>query len=43
MHIDDRGSFNEILKTLDRGFSVNIIKPGIVKGNHYNHSKNENF
>ena len=44
MHTDDRGSFTEILKTINFGqFSVNIIKPGITKGNHYHHSKNEKF
>ncbi|MEG1719541.1 MAG: capsular polysaccharide biosynthesis protein CapF, partial [Clostridia bacterium] len=30
--------------TLDRGqFSVNISKPGIVKGNHWHNTKNEKF
>lgn len=44
MNIDKRGSFTEILRTLDRGqFSVNIIKPGITKGNHWHHTKNEKF
>jgi len=44
MNIDDRGSFTEFLKTPDRGqVSVNISKPGIVKGNHWHHSKNEKF
>lgn len=44
MHNDDRGSFTEILKTINFGqLSVNIIKPGITKGNHYHHSKNEKF
>ena len=43
-HIDDRGSFTEILRSKDAGqFSVNIIKPGIIKGNHYHHTKNEKF
>lgn len=41
---DYRGSFTEILKTFDNGqFSINISKPGIVKGNHWHHSKNEKF
>ena len=41
---DDRGSFTEIVRTADRGqFSVNISKPGIVKGNHWHHTKNEKF
>ncbi len=44
MNIDGRGSFTEILKTPERGqVSVNISKPGIVKGNHWHHSKNEKF
>ncbi|MDD6484998.1 MAG: capsular polysaccharide biosynthesis protein CapF [Clostridiales bacterium] len=44
MHCDERGSFTEILKTPERGqFSVNISKPGIVKGNHWHHTKNEKF
>lgn len=44
MNIDSRGSFIEILKTLDRGqFSVNISKPGITKGQHWHNSKTEKF
>lgn len=44
MNIDDRGSFTEILRTKDRGqTSVNITKPGITKGNHWHHTKNEKF
>ncbi len=44
MHEDTRGSFTEILRTLDRGqVSVNISKPGIMKGNHWHHTKNEKF
>lgn len=44
MNVDDRGSFTEILRTADRGqFSVNISKPGITKGEHWHHSKNEKF
>lgn len=44
MNIDNRGSFTEILRTIDRGqFSVNISKPSITKGNHWHHSKNEKF
>lgn len=44
MNTDARGSFTEILRTSDRGqFSVNISKPGITKGNHWHHSKNEKF
>jgi UDP-2-acetamido-2,6-beta-L-arabino-hexul-4-ose reductase len=41
---DDRGSFTEVIRTPDRGqFSVNVIKPGITKGNHWHHTKNEKF
>lgn len=44
MNIDERGSFTEIFRTKERGqFSVNISKPGITKGNHWHHSKNEKF
>lgn len=44
MNVDNRGSFTEILKTLiDGQISVNISKPGITKGNHYHHTKNEKF
>jgi len=44
MNCDDRGSFTEMLRTSERGqFSVNVSKPGIEKGNHYHHTKNEKF
>lgn len=44
MNIDQRGSFTEFLKTDDYGqVSVNISKPGITKGQHWHHSKNEKF
>jgi len=44
MHCDDRGSFTEALRTPERGqVSVNISRPGIVKGNHWHHTKNEKF
>ena len=44
MNCDDRGSFTEILRTADRGqFSVNISRPGVTKGNHWHHTKNEKF
>lgn len=44
MNVDARGSFTEFLKTEDRGqVSINISKPGIVKGNHWHHTKNEKF
>lgn len=44
MNVDDRGSFTEMIRTPDRGqVSVNISKPGITKGNHWHHTKNEKF
>lgn len=44
MHADDRGSFTEIFKTPERGqFSINVIKPGIKKGEHYHNTKCEKF
>ena len=43
-NVDDRGSFTELLKTINNGqFSVNISKPGITKGQHWHHSKWEFF
>ena len=44
MHSDHRGSFTEFLRTPERGqVSVNISRPGITKGNHWHHTKNEKF
>ena len=44
MHTDARGSFTELLRTEKCGqFSVNISKPGIVKGQHWHHTKWEFF
>lgn len=44
MNSDERGSFTEFIKTPERGqVSVNISKPGITKGNHWHHTKNEKF
>lgn len=44
MHTDARGSFTEFLRSPERGqVSVNRIKPGIVKGNHWHHTKSEKF
>lgn len=44
MNTDQRGSFTEIIRTADRGqCSVNISKPGITKGQHWHHTKNEKF
>ena len=43
-HRDERGSFTEFLRTDAAGqVSVNVIKPGIVKGNHWHHTKVEKF
>lgn len=44
MNIDERGSFTEILRTSERGqFSVNVSKPGVMKGQHWHHTKYEKF
>lgn len=44
MNCDERGSFTEILRSKNVGqFSVNISKPGITKGEHWHHTKNEKF
>lgn len=44
MNVDDRGSFSEFIKTKEYGqVSVNITKPGIIKGQHWHHTKNEKF
>lgn len=43
-HTDNRGSFTEIFKTEDRGqISVNVIKPGVKKGEHFHDTKCEKF
>ena len=44
MNVDDRGSFTELLRTVDCGqFSVNVSKPGITKGQHWHNTKWEFF
>ena len=44
MNVDARGSFTELLHTLTHGqVSINISKPGIIKGEHWHHSKFEYF
>lgn len=44
MNCDDRGSFTELLHTVDCGqVSINISKPGITKGQHWHNSKWEQF
>lgn len=41
---DPRGRFSELLKTPSHGqFSFFTAKPGIVRGGHYHHTKNEKF
>ena len=43
-HADARGRFVEMLKTKDSGqFSFFTAHPGITRGEHYHHSKNEKF
>ncbi|MEY8682142.1 capsular polysaccharide biosynthesis protein CapF [Bacteroides caccae] len=44
MNIDDRGSFTELVHTINCGqVSINISKPGIIKGQHWHHTKWEQF
>ncbi len=44
MNSDTRGSFTELVHTLDCGqVSVNISRPGITKGQHWHNSKWEQF
>lgn len=44
MNTDDRGSFTELMHTLNCGqVSINISKPGITKGQHWHNSKWEQF
>mgnify|MGYP000470765967 FL=1 len=44
MNSDDRGSFTELVHTLNCGqVSINISKPGITKGQHWHHTKWEQF
>lgn len=44
MNHDGRGSFTEFLHLNNLGqLSVNVAKPGIVKGNHWHHTKVEKF
>lgn len=44
MNVDHRGSFTEVLKSEIFGqVSVNVSKPGITKGQHWHHTKNEKF
>ena len=44
MNVDQRGSFTELFRSRNCGqVSVNISKPGIIKGQHWHHSKWEFF
>ena len=44
MNVDQRGSFTELVHTLNCGqVSVNISKPGVTKGEHWHNTKWEQF
>jgi UDP-2-acetamido-2,6-beta-L-arabino-hexul-4-ose reductase len=44
VHSDPRGRFVEVLKSKDSGqFSFFTAHPGITRGGHYHHTKNEKF
>ena len=44
VNVDQRGSFTELVHTLNCGqVSINISKPGITKGQHWHHTKWEQF
>ena len=44
MNVDDRGSFTELVHTLNCGqVSINISRPGITKGQHWHNTKWEFF
>jgi UDP-2-acetamido-2,6-beta-L-arabino-hexul-4-ose reductase len=44
MNMDQRGSFTEFFRQPELGqLSVNMIKPGVIKGNHWHNTKNEKF
>ena len=44
MNVDARGSFTELVHTLNAGqISINISKPGITKGQHWHNTKFEQF
>lgn len=43
-NVDCRGSFVELIKTEECGqFAVSFSKPGVIRGNHYHHTKMERF
>lgn len=44
MNVDSRGSFTELVKSINLGqVSINISKPGITKGEHWHNTKWEFF
>jgi len=44
MHVDERGMFSELVHTVDSGqFSFSVSRPGVIRGNHYHHTKIERF
>ena len=44
MNVDERGSFTEMVHTLNAGqVSINISKPGVTKGQHWHNTKWEFF
>ena len=44
MNVDDRGSFTELVHTLNAGqVSINISRPGVTKGQHWHNTKFEQF
>ena len=44
MNVDERGSFTELVHTLNAGqVSINISRPGITKGQHWHNTKFEQF
>ena len=44
INVDERGSFTELVHTLNAGqVSINISKPGITKGQHWHNTKFEQF
>jgi UDP-2-acetamido-2,6-beta-L-arabino-hexul-4-ose reductase len=44
IHIDERGSFTELIHTESAGqVSVSVSKPGVTRGNHFHDTKMEKF
>jgi UDP-2-acetamido-2,6-beta-L-arabino-hexul-4-ose reductase len=43
-HVDPRGEFAEVVRTVDSGqVSYFTAHPGVTRGGHYHHTKNEKF